>query len=442
MAEFENQYIPLPWQAKIHQGHWMHAAVVGGKGSGKTKMCIEELKALAWEVPGTTYLVGRQTIPSLKDTTWRELMDSLPEGFISDYNKTERNITLINGSRFIGRPLEDPKKFDSLKISGFLLDEADENEQEIYDTLKTRVREMIRLPSGRYQIPRYRTMLSLNPTEEDHWIPRIFMNNPPKDHILVFSSTLDNLENLPPGYVQQLKQTYSEDMQQRMIYGMFGKVHKGRPVYPQFKRGEYIQPVEVDPKATIFRGWDFGYNRPACVWLQFINGQARIFAEKLGEKIYLEDFIPVCREMERNLFPDNHIFKDFCDPRGADESDKGVTSISILNDAGIYPVFRRTFIEEGLKAIKELLDTKGPDGYPRFIIHGRCKNLIEGFRGGYHRLDGENKPEKDNYYDHMQDALRYALIHLVRRHRFNKSEQVFANQKVFVHPISGRRIEY
>lgn len=440
--DLENNYQPLPWQLRAHQETWVHGAFVGGKGGGKTKFCIEELKACALESPGTTYLVARKTIPSLKDTTWRELLESLPDGLIKDYNKADRNITLINDSRFIGRPLEDPKKFDSLQISGFLIDEADENPKEIYDTLKTRVREMMRSPSGRLIVPRYRTMLSLNPTEEDHWIPRLFLNSPPRDHKLFFCSTLDNLDNLPPTYLQTLKDTYSEDMQQRMIYGMFGRVHKGRPIFPQFRKGCYIEPLTYDPKSTIFRGWDFGYNKPACIWLQFINGQARVLAEKIGSQIYLEDFIPLCRQVEQELFPSHPLYKDFCDPHGADESDKGQTSVSILNDHGIYPVYRKTFIEEGVKAIKELLDTKNEKGEPRFLIHARCKNLIEGFNGGYHRLDGEDRPEKDGYYDHAMDALRYTLVHLTKRWRFNKAQiAINENTNVFLHPVTGRRIE-
>lgn len=364
----------------------------------------------------------------------------MPSELIADYNKADRVVTLINGSRFLGRPLDEPKKFDSLKCSGFFLDEADELDEEVWKTLKDRVREMIKDPLGRRIIPRYRGILGLNPTDEDHWIPQYFLNQPPNDHKIFYSSTMDNLENLPPGYLEDLKNNYSEDMQQRIIYGMFGKVHKGRPVYPQFKRGHYIHPI-VPTKGVVFRGWDFGYNNPACVWLQFIDGQARVFAEKLGKRIYLEDFIPECLAYEKEIFTGEHIFKDFCDPHGADESDKGKTSVGIMNDFGIYPIFRKTFIEEGVKAVKELLDTKGTDGHPRFVIHGRCKNLVDGFRGGYHRLDGEDKPEKDGFYDHTQDALRYALIHLTRRYRFNKAQVTINQGNVFIHPVTGRRIE-
>lgn len=435
-----SEYKPLPWQESFHKGSWTHAGLVGGKGSGKTRSAIEELLMCALEFPGTHWLIGRKTLPALKDTTYREFLECVPDSLVRDHNKSDHNVTIVNGSMFLFRPLDVPKKFDSLKISGFLLDEADENEKDIYDTLKSRVRQM--MPGG-FE-PRYRTILSLNPCEEDHWIPELFLHVKPKGHQIFFSSTMENQANLPTDYVDELKSIYSDDMAMRMIYGQFGRVHRGKPVYPQFSRGNYIFPVEPVKGAPIFRGWDFGYRRPAMCWFQFIDGQARVLAEKLGKDVYLQDFIrDHVMPYQNSLFGEWPQYRDFCDPRGSDESDKGSTSVEILNDHGIYPVYRRTKIAEGIKCVKELLDTKNKEGMPNFMIHPRCQNLIEGFRGGYHRADGQEDPEKDNVFDNAADCLRYGLTHLVRRFRFNKMQDTFEKTtRAFVHPISGRRIEF
>jgi hypothetical protein len=134
------------------------------------------------------------------------------------------------------------------------------------------------------------------------------------------STTLDNLKNLPDGYVEELKRMYSKDMQQRMIYGLFGKVHKGRPVYPQFQRGQYVFDVPYDPTLPLIRGWDFGYNRPACVWLQMKKNQIRVLAEMLGKEVYLDDFVKdTVLPYQMSLFGEQRMkILDFCDPRGAD----------------------------------------------------------------------------------------------------------------------------
>lgn len=418
--------------------------------SGKTRGAIEDLIVSAFEFPGTGWLIGRKTLPSLKDSTWREFKESLNPALIKDDNKSERVVTLINDSYILGRPLDEMKKFESIKLAGFMLDEADEIDKPIYDTLKSRVRQIIHVNGQKVQ-PRYRTFLVLNPCEEDHWIPQLFLHNKPHDHEIFFSSSMDNLENLPDDYVDQLKSIYTEDMQMRMIHGQFGKVHRGRPVFPQFGRGHFIQPIDPDPTLPIFRCFDFGYNRPACVHLQYKGGQLRVLGSILGKEQYLDDFLKdTVFPKEKQWFDIPRVipqgwrgwrFEAFCDPAGSQETDKGKTSVEILNEFGIYPTYRRTRIEEGIKAIKHFMDTKTFDGDQGLVVHPRCTNLIEGLRGGYHRLDGEDDPHKDGRYDHEIDAFRYGAIHLFRRWKFGNATQVFSGARVIVNPRTGRRIE-
>lgn len=414
--------------------------------SGKSVAAVIEMIASCVEQPGSLWLVGRKTLPSLKDTILRTVMQWMPVELIQDFNKAFLTMKLINGSEIIFRPLDDPEKFKSLEIAGFIIEEANEVEKIIYDTLKTRLRQ--RLNGNSFK---YKSIIMLNPTEEDQWIPQLFLFEKPKGHELFISTTYDNIENIPEGYIEELKTTFSEEMQKRMLFGQFAKVHTGRPVYPQFKNGNYVSSLEHDTSLPVYRGWDFGYNRPACVWGQFKDGQLRVLAEKQGKSIYLEQFIAFCRQYEDEFLRRKFDLKgreipiqfiDYCDPRGADESDKGKTSITIMNENGIYPVYRRTFIEEGVKAVRNFMDTKNGEGHPNFQVHPRCTLLIEGYRGGYHREDGEDYPVKDGTYDHIQDAARYMAVFLATRQkmiRLNKSIQ--ENTRVHIHPITGRRVE-
>ncbi len=444
MIEITSSYQPVEWQDKMHGTDWENAWLLGGKGGGKSRAAIEELLACAMEFPGTRWIIGRKTLPSLKDSTWREFITVLPEGLISDYNKADRNVTLQNGSIFMGRPLDEMKKFESIEIAGFLIDEGDEVDQEIYTTLKTRVRQMVTVAGKRVK-PRYRGLIVSNPPEEDHWLVDTFFNIKPKGAVVFQSTTFDNAKNLPDGYIDTLKSTYSPDMQQRMIYGQLGKVHKGRPVFPQFARGNFIKAVELDPKLPLYRLIDFGFNHPAWVWAQFYGSQMRVIGEKMGKRKYLDDFIREdCLPYEAETLGSNagQLFRAFCDPRGSDESDKGKSSVEVLNDFGIFPVYRRTRIEEGIKALKHFLDTKNEAGDLNFVIHPRCTILIEALRGGYHRLDGDESPAKDGYYDHLVDAMRYGAIHLYKRWKFGDAEKVFGNVSAKVSRHTGYRQEY
>lgn len=438
--EIEINYLPNKWAEKFHSSSNRNCALVGGLGSGKTVAMVEELKALALENPGFTYLIGRKTLPSLRDTTMKTFFARMEDGLIKKYDKTHSIVTLINGSEFIFRPLDDMEKMKSLEIAGFGIDEANEISQDMYNTLKGRVRQKVKNKEPKL----YKTIIVLNPTEEDHWIPQLFLHVKPPNHQLFSSTTLDNLHNLPDGYIDELKATFTKDMQQRMIYGLFGKVFKGRPVFPQFQRGDYVKPVQYDPTLPLLRGWDFGYNRPVCVWGQMRNTQIVILHAIMGKEIYLKDFVKdEVIPLQMSLFGYLKLKPiDFCDPRGSDESDKGKSSVQVLNEMNIYPAYRRTWIEEGLNIMKGLMDTVHPDTQEsNFLIHPRAKDLVEAFKGGYHR-DGEDKPVKDGFYDNLMDATRYLCLHAVQRAKISVLMNKQSDIKKYVNPNTGRILEF
>lgn len=445
--DLEINYKPNSWQKKFHASSSMHKCCAGALSSGKSVAAVVEMIVSCIEQPGSLWLVGRKTLPSLKDTILRTVMQWMPRELIQDFNKAFLTMKLINGSEIIFRPLDDPEKFKSLEIAGFIIEEANEVEKALYDILKTRVRQRINGASLKYK-----SIIMLNPVEEDHWIPQMFLFDRPKNHELFLSTTYDNLENVADGYIDNIKSTYSEEMQQRMLMGQFTKVHVGRPVYPQFKNGNYVSSIEHDTTLPIYRGWDFGYNKPACSWLQFKEGQVRILASKQGKSIYLEQFIAFCRQYEDEFLRKKYDLSgrqlpiqyiDYCDPRGSDESDKGKTSVSIMNENGIFPVYRRTFIEEGVKAVRNFMDTKNQDGHPNFQIHPRNTLAIEAFRGGYHREEGKDYPVKDGTYDNIMDCIRYPCVFLASRHKMVRlNRQIEENTRVYVNPITGRRVEY
>lgn len=440
-TEIVNGYKPNAWQVKYHTSPNRHICLAGGMGSGKSLAAVQEHLQLALEYPGSLWLIGRKTLPSLKDTILRTFINAVPEKLIADYNKAHLNIKLINGSEFIFRPLDDEEKLKSLEISGFVVDEANEIGEDIFIRLKDRMRQ--KLPGG--GSPRFRSTIMLNPGDEDHWIPQMFLFRRPFLHELIPSSTFENMENLPDDYVDELQTMYSKDKQQRLIYGMFGKIHTGRPVYPQFNNGNYIRDIQFNPKLPVVRSFDFGYNRPAVVWAQMERGQIRILAELLGKSIYLEDFLKEqVFPYQETLFGVDVRYMDFCDPRGSDASDKGKTSIDILREHGIRPAYRRTWIEEGVKAVKQCMDTiDKPSGLPNYIIHPRCKNIIEGNKGGYCREEGEEMPKKDGFFEHLQDCQRYLIMHCLQRSKIQAlMTGEIENQRVYVNPITGRRVEF
>jgi hypothetical protein len=195
-------------------------------------------------------------------------------------------------------------------------------------------------------------------------------------------------------------------------------VYAGLPVYSDFKRGVHVKAFDVPANATLYRGWDFGYNHPAMV-VVYINefDQFCVKDEILGEHEGIKEFGLRAKRHCQLKFP-GASWLDACDDAGKQVNDKSnETSIQVLNNdpINIYPVFRASGINEGLEIIRQRLLIRN-DGKPGFIIHPDCKILIDSFMGGYRypeKKEGtpeDEKPLKDGYYEHLCDALRELAI--------------------------------
>lgn len=181
---------------------------------------------------------------------------------------------------------------------------------------------------------------------------------------------------------------------------------EGTRVFPGFRIDMHVKQLKANPYRTIWRGWDFGYNHPACVWVQFDElGRLNVLHELLGEEVLINEFAAEVKARSRRLFP-GCTFKDAGDPAGQAVNDKSErTTIDILRSLGIRINMRKRPVREGINTIRGLLVPQADDK-PRFVIDPSCEHLIDGFLGGYVR-DEDDDPIKDGFYEHIFDALRY-----------------------------------
>ncbi len=186
---------------------------------------------------------------------------------------------------------------------------------------------------------------------------------------------------------------------------------------------------------VFWRGWDFGYRKPACIVTQFnpITDQWCWIWGTVGENEYLKNFCRRMFEMCDTMFPqyrdDNGKMQDqrwldYCDPAGTQESDKGDggTSIQILEDRHYARYnkymslrFRKFSFEYGIDLVRDRLELRN-DGTPGMLIHTEFEDARDAVTGGYHypddRKSGESPelPQKDGYFIHLMDAARYIAV--------------------------------
>jgi len=420
---------PLPKQLEFHKSKAKFRAYVGGYGSGKTYCGSWEAFMLSMQYPGTVGVVCRNSYPELRDSTRATFFKVLAEiteiitgkpgdpfepttcPLVKSFSRSGNELVfqMMEGqtpSTILFRSLDTPEKFKSLEIGWGWIDEASDSNEQAFLLLSGRLRHTSQ--AGGHTI-----FLTTNPCNTRHWLYRRFVEEKNEGTSLFMAPTSEN-PYLPEGYEDELRRTLPVEMVRRYVEGEFGSVPEGQSVYPGFCKKKHVEKVVYNPQLPIVRSWDFGLRHPACLIGQINKDRLIILAEIQGENELINDFGRRVKEFCSREFG-QAVYRDYCDPAGKQKSDKSPhTSIEVLNGMGVHPQCSAQHILDGILIVGMLLQDR-PDGEAGLIVDPSCRILIEGFEGGYHypkKYDGRGgdpNPEKDGYYDHLQDTLRYLV---------------------------------
>ena len=196
----------------------------------------------------------------------------------------------------------------------------------------------------------------------------------------------------------------------------------GRLVYDTFDRDKHTSNLIWNPELPMLRGWDFGYRNPACCFTQVDkDGRFLILRTLIKEDILIHDFAKEVLKISYKYFPMARWY-DYGDPGGNQANDKSEqSSIDILAGMKIYVQSKKSGIKQGLNIIRWYLGNR--EGLPIGLIidnNDSTQIVIDAFEGGYHFPEDKDSstleeiPEKDGYYDHIMDAIRYVAIHRLK----------------------------
>lgn len=269
-------YEPMPHQDVFHADPHKYRMFAGGYGSAKTRTATQESLMLALENPGTTAVMTAQTLPQLRETSFKTFFtDVCPPPLIKEHHKMENKTTLINGTELLWRPADDPGKLRSLNLGFWHIEEASEVSFTIFDQLKTRLRCS--------RMKKHRGILSTNP--DLNWIKTEFLL---RSHSIVGAMqdyTLQMAEidpdyathiaathlnkYLPPDFYEGLARNKPDWWINRFLHGSFENAEG--LVYPKFGNA-VIEPFEL-PKHWLIRrvGLDHGLRNPTAVVFIAIN---------------------------------------------------------------------------------------------------------------------------------------------------------------------------
>jgi hypothetical protein len=191
-------------------------------------------------------------------------------------------------------------------------------------------------------------------------------------------------------------------------------------VYDQFEVSAHVVKRTALPGSRrgvrLYRGVDFGYRRPAVVWVEEdARGQLTVFDCIVGDRWPIPFLLDrIARVDARYGLRERDFSHTAVDPAGAANNDFGISPVEAFQQASIKTVHRSSSISPGIEAVRALLrDANGEVG---LRVHKRCAPLITAFQAYAWDASGES-PDKDGEHDHLMDALRYLVINLPRYQR-------------------------
>jgi phage terminase large subunit len=342
---------------------------IGGTRSGKTYAILQFLIVEGLKSAQTITIV-RRTIPSIKRTVMKDMIDILKgigiwnENYFNTSDRTyklgESTIQFINS--------DDPEKLRGLKSDILFIDEASELDEESYFQLSIRTTNRI--------------ILAYNPTVSPYsWLRQM-------QDCDRFVTTYKDNPYLPKEMVVAIEELQHKNPKQWTIYGKGEFAANDKAIYTF----EIVDDFEAEFVAF---GLDWGYSQ---------DPTAVVAVYKNGDNLYLEEVL-----YERGL-----VMKDIADSLNKKDIDK---SYEIWCDSSeprsVEELYRSGFNAKPVK--------KGPDSIKfgigvlqNYKIHilKTSQNLINEMYAYQYATDkhGYTTDNPDGGLDHLLDAARYVAM--------------------------------
>lgn len=424
-------YRPNQTALEFHRSRARVKGLLGGYGSGKTRAGAEEALDLAMANPGCDGIIVAPTWGVLQKVTLRAFHDwpshtgACPRDFIVKRDADRRYLQLRNGSRVYYASSDSAGTLEGPTVAWFWVDEGRLVHPDAWRIIIGRLREQ--------RAQRLQGVVTSTPSAG--WQHEEF-GSEKQDRDVFHVSTRENAHNLAAGYIEDLERTYSAREAKVLIEGQFGLLVGA--VYEEFDKKTHCIPWTYNPRLRTALTIDFGYRRPAAIWLQQIPP---------GTPLPPEPGSPFPRVAHDNtwiafdeLMPENWTTEQlaqgikakgyridvvYCDPAGdGTQPALGFSDLDVLASYKLpTPKFvtdpRFRWVPFGVSLVAGML--RNIRGETRLYVSRDLDNpssrrgVVKDFES-YRRQEAKegrpvsDHPVKDGLHDHGMDGVRYFAI--------------------------------
>lgn len=377
-------------------------AFVGGFGSGKTAAGIARLMRYKRGCPNQDVAYYLPTYPLIEDIAFQRFPAMFERAGL-DFKLNQQKSTIETAlGRIIFRNMEQPDRIVGYEVAHSVVDELDtlpiDKARAVWNKIIARNRQKAYTLEGR---PVPNTVGVVTTPEGFRFVYDRWVKNPAAGYEIIKAKTAENAENLPPSYIENLRNSYSSSLLAAYLDGEFVNLTSGS-VYSNFDRSLHQTDATLERGESLHIGMDFNINNMSAVTFVLRGGLPYAVDEFVGYR----DTPDIIRAIKDRY--DGHHITIYPDASGAAHKsvNASLSDIALLRQAGftVLANSRNPAVKDRVMAVNLILE-KGE----LKINPDRCPTLIESLERQAYGKNGE--PDKTGGFDHLNDALGYFIVY-------------------------------
>ena len=385
-------------QYKISQSHKRFKVLISGRRFGKTYLAITEMMKYA-ALPNQRIWYVAPTLKMAKDICWSNLKEVLNQfNWIEDINETTLTITMRKSNSTIS--LKSADMPDSLRGTGLnflVLDEfSDIPKRTWFEVLRASVSDTLGS-----------VFMCGTPRGYGNWSYEMFLKGKQDNEWDSFQYTTLDGGMVTKSEIEQAKSDLDQRTFRQEFEGTFEN-YSGA-IYYNFHPVDSVVDKQLDWTKPLHIGMDFNVS-PMSAAVAQVERDKLYFVDEVV--IYGSNTDEMCEEI-RNRYGTKLPIFIYPDPaaRQRKTSAGGKTDLSILQNAGfdVKAKLRHTAVRDRINTVNSRL--KDSKGVRHIFISKSCRTLIKGLQRQTYKED-TNIPNKEDGFDHMNDALGYLVDYI------------------------------
>lgn len=339
-----------------------YPAFVGAWATGKTMCGLLRGIQLSETFSNNLGLIVRKKFTDLRDSTLKDF-----ERYTNrSVNKANKEIVLANGSTIMFRHGEELSGLQNVNLGWFMIEQAEEfDTAEQFDLLRGRLRRPVGLRQG---------MIIAN-TAGHNWVWDRWKNRRLDGYELVECTSLENAENLPKDFVEDIKrlETEAPKKYKRYVLNSWEDYDLEGAYYASLMSDALAQGritnLEYRNDLPVHTFWDIGDIYTAIWFAQFNGSSCHLLdyyydCDGLGLPHYAEVVLNKPYTLGRHFAP--------ADIAGSNAKSfqTGRTTLDVAEECGIdFEVISLHRVEDRIEAARRIL--------PHCYFDNKCKDGIE-----------------------------------------------------------------